>query len=297
MPFLPYKGFALTGRLKTGKCECLWSSAHCQVQMFVNTILQQLKPSTLYMMFQLTLIFYPHHTGMRSEMLYTNGLFEICQERMFVKQRWKHGWSSYLLPKKIFMLKQKSSNLYMIGFKSERKFEWLFIHITLETAPNEMQCDETNSHMVTAGQSYFDLISGYSRLIIFRSILGYSRSITFWSYCGLQQADLISGYSRPIIFQSYFRLQQADLILGYSRPILFWVTAGRSYFNLILGYSRPILGQSHMPILFRVIAGRSYFRTRRNTCMTVGKTTMAAGKINYSCLKCSTDHTVCQITL
>jgi len=66
------------------------------------------------MMFQLTLIFYPHHTGMRSEMLYINGSFEICQERMFVKQSRKDGWSIYLLPKKIFMLKQKSSNLYMI---------------------------------------------------------------------------------------------------------------------------------------------------------------------------------------
>jgi len=31
----------------------------------------------------------------------------------------------------------------------------LFIHITLETAPNEMQCDETISHMVTAGRPYF----------------------------------------------------------------------------------------------------------------------------------------------
>jgi len=30
------KGFALTGRLKTAKCECLWSSAHCQVRMFVS---------------------------------------------------------------------------------------------------------------------------------------------------------------------------------------------------------------------------------------------------------------------
>jgi len=27
MPFLPYKGFALMGHLKTAKCECLWSSA------------------------------------------------------------------------------------------------------------------------------------------------------------------------------------------------------------------------------------------------------------------------------
>ena len=92
MPFLAHRGFALTGRLKTAKCECLWSSAHCYVQMFVKqpnrrlqqllaaenkTILQQLKPSALYMMFQLTLIFYPHHTGMRSQMLYTNGSFVI----------------------------------------------------------------------------------------------------------------------------------------------------------------------------------------------------------------------------
>jgi len=30
-----------------------------------KTILQQVKPPTLYMMFQLTLIFYPHHNGMR----------------------------------------------------------------------------------------------------------------------------------------------------------------------------------------------------------------------------------------
>jgi len=42
-----------------------------------KTILQHLKPSTRYMMFQLTLIFYPHHTGMRSKMLYTNWSFEI----------------------------------------------------------------------------------------------------------------------------------------------------------------------------------------------------------------------------
>jgi len=79
----------------------------CQVRMFVKqpnrwlqqllaveikTILLQLKkPSTLYMMFQLTLIFYPHLTGMRSETLYTNGSFEIFQERVFVKQHRKNG--------------------------------------------------------------------------------------------------------------------------------------------------------------------------------------------------------------
>jgi len=30
----------------------------------------------------------------------------------------------------------------------------VYIHITLETAPNEMQCDETIIHMVAAGRSY-----------------------------------------------------------------------------------------------------------------------------------------------
>jgi len=54
------------------------------------------------MMFQLTLIFYPHHAGMQSEMLYTNGSFEICQERMFVEQCQKTAeaitccWKKYL---------------------------------------------------------------------------------------------------------------------------------------------------------------------------------------------------------
>jgi len=87
-----------------------------------KTILQQPKPSTFYILFHLTLSFYPHHTGMRSQMLYTSGSFEICQEQMFVKQRRTHGWSTYLLLKKIFMLKQKSSNLYIIGFNSVKKF-------------------------------------------------------------------------------------------------------------------------------------------------------------------------------
>jgi len=60
---------------------------NCQVRMFAKqlnrrlqqllavenkTIVQQPKPSTFYIMFHLTLIFYPHHTGMRSQMLYTN---------------------------------------------------------------------------------------------------------------------------------------------------------------------------------------------------------------------------------
>ena len=59
---------------------------------------------------------------MHSQMLYTTRSFEICQEWMFVKQRRTHGWSIYLLSKKILVLKQKSSNLYIIGFNSVTKF-------------------------------------------------------------------------------------------------------------------------------------------------------------------------------
>ena len=42
----------------------------------------------------------------------------------------------------------------MIGFNSVRKF-LTDCSSTLETAPNEMQCDETISHMVKASPSYF----------------------------------------------------------------------------------------------------------------------------------------------
>jgi len=61
-------------------CEAAEQAAPAVIVVENKTILQQLKLSTLYMMFQLTLIFYPHHTDMRSEMLYTNGSFETCQE-------------------------------------------------------------------------------------------------------------------------------------------------------------------------------------------------------------------------
>ena len=62
---------------------------NCQVRMFVKqlnrrlqqllavenkTTVQQPKPSTFYIIFHLTLIFYPHQTGMRSQMLYINGV-------------------------------------------------------------------------------------------------------------------------------------------------------------------------------------------------------------------------------
>jgi len=47
---------------------------------------------------------------MRSQMLYTNGSFEICQVRMFAKQRRTHGWNSYL-PGKIYLSQSKNRQI------------------------------------------------------------------------------------------------------------------------------------------------------------------------------------------
>ena len=63
------------------------------------------------MMFQLTLIFYPHHTAMHSEMLYTNGSFEICQERMFVKQRQKKRLKHLLAAEKNIYTQAKKGQI------------------------------------------------------------------------------------------------------------------------------------------------------------------------------------------
>jgi len=77
MPFLPHKGFALTGRLKTSKCGCLWKSWTDGSSSYLLLKIKQLCSSQnrqLFTVFHLTLIFYPHHTDMRSQMLYTNGV-------------------------------------------------------------------------------------------------------------------------------------------------------------------------------------------------------------------------------
>jgi len=60
MPFLPYKGFVLTGHLKTAKlCECLWSSAEHIAEAVTcrgkNIFIPQQKSSNLYIiMFQVS---------------------------------------------------------------------------------------------------------------------------------------------------------------------------------------------------------------------------------------------------
>jgi len=70
------------------KFQCFWSSRTdgsssyllLKIKQFCSSQNRQLL-TVNFIMFHLTLIFYPH------QMLYTNRSFEICQERMFVKQR------------------------------------------------------------------------------------------------------------------------------------------------------------------------------------------------------------------
>ena len=121
VPFLANKGFALNGPFEdcqvrmfvkqralpsanvfeavlNAKCECFWNS---QTPGYSSYLLLKIKQfcsswNRQHCAWCFTLIFYPHHTGMRSEMLYTNGSFEICQERMFVKQRQKKRLKHWL---------------------------------------------------------------------------------------------------------------------------------------------------------------------------------------------------------
>ena len=100
------KCFILTGGLKSGKCERLWSSAEhtaeavtCQGKYIYPTanIVKSLHNYVRSQWKLLWVCIYAHCSSMRSQMLYTRGSFEICQERLFVKQRRKHRWSSNLL--------------------------------------------------------------------------------------------------------------------------------------------------------------------------------------------------------
>ena len=174
MPFLPHKGFTLTGRLKTAKCECLWSRANCQEWIFLKQpnrrlqqllavenkkILQQLKPSAFYIMFHLTLIFI-HITLACVHKCFTL-TDHLKSPRANVCEAASNRWLKYLLEvltccRKIFMLKQKSSNLYIIGFKSVRKFLSDCLS-TLHYKPLPMKCNVTRQSATWLQQA--DLIS------------------------------------------------------------------------------------------------------------------------------------------
>jgi len=120
-----HKCFTLTGHLKSDKSECLWSSAEhtaeavaCQEKYIYPKakIVKSLHHYVLSQWKRFWVCIYAHCNNMRSQMLYPNRRFEIWQVRMFVKQCQTHGWSSCLPGKNIFILKQKSSNLYIIMF-------------------------------------------------------------------------------------------------------------------------------------------------------------------------------------
>jgi len=129
------------GHLKSAKNKCLWSSVEKTAEAFTccrkKYLFSSKNRSNLYMICSHSVknfwvIICALCIGMRSQMLYTNGSFEICQDRMFAKQRRRHGWSSYLPGKNIFVPKQKSSNLYIVMFEvGENVSEYVFMHSAL----------------------------------------------------------------------------------------------------------------------------------------------------------------------
>jgi len=120
-----HRCFTLTGHLKSVKSEYLWSRANCLVRTFLKqpnrqlqqllaveneTILQQLKPSTLYMMFQLplTLSFlctsrcHAFRNALHEPAVWNLPRTNVCEAAS--KKRLEH----LLADEKIFMLKQNS---------------------------------------------------------------------------------------------------------------------------------------------------------------------------------------------
>ena len=152
-----------------------WSSYLPGKNIFKAKIVKSLHHFVLSQWKRFWVYIYEHCSSMCSQMLYPNRRFEIWQVWMFVKQRRTHGWSTYLLSKKIFMLKQKSSNLYIIGFNSVRKFLIVYSHyIRNRSQWNAMWWDNQphgysstlRNACVTAGKIYhgcFEMLSWPNR--------------------------------------------------------------------------------------------------------------------------------------
>ena len=110
MPFLPCKGFALMGHLKTAKCEWLRIRANRHVRIclkqrrtYGSSIYLLLKIKSFWSSYNCQLSTWLHYFLSTSRWhTFRNALpkrrFEICQERMFAKQHRKNVWSIYLLP-------------------------------------------------------------------------------------------------------------------------------------------------------------------------------------------------------
>jgi len=67
---------------------------------------------------------YAHCSSMRSQMLYPHRRFEICQVRIFVKQRRTRSWSSYLSWKKC-LCQSKNFILFATYVLTQWKVFWL----------------------------------------------------------------------------------------------------------------------------------------------------------------------------
>ena len=126
MPFLHYKGFALTGHLKTAKCECLWSSRTgssssyllLKIKQFCSSLNRQLSTwcSNSHLFFihitlpciQKCFTLTGHLKSAKNECLWS--IIEKTAEALTCCRK-KYLYSSKIRP-----------NLYMICFTSVKKF-------------------------------------------------------------------------------------------------------------------------------------------------------------------------------
>ena len=126
-----------------------------------NIFIPQQKSSNLYIIYILChwqsfwLCIYAHCSNMRSQMLSTRGSFEICQEQMFVKQRRKHSWSSYLL---VALTELRKMLLHIFNHEKTRKI--LFSH---EKSTKNLVCTkETRQNFTCKWLEHLAIVSSWT---------------------------------------------------------------------------------------------------------------------------------------
>ena len=142
-----HKYFALTGGLKSGKCESLWSSAEhtaeavtCQGKYIYPTakIVKSLHNYVRIQWKRFWVCIYAHCSSMRSQTLYPNRRIEIWEVRMFVKQRRTQSWSIYLPGKKYIYPQGKIVKSLHHYVRSQWKRFWVHIYAHCSNMRSQM---------------------------------------------------------------------------------------------------------------------------------------------------------------
>ena len=141
------KCFTLTGHLKSPKNECLWSSVEKTAEAFTccrkKYLYSSKNRSNLYMICshsvkKFWVIICALCIGMRSQMLYTNGHLKSTKCECLWSSAEHTAEAVTCRRKNIFILKEKSSNLYIIYVLCQWKRFWVCIYAHCSSMRSQM---------------------------------------------------------------------------------------------------------------------------------------------------------------